>query len=244
MKLYWDNIWNNNEHFEFDDYIGSRAKNLPQWWKRLSMYAHDSKSMKELLVKDFDYFFKGGNNTPKSAKGCPAFINLWKQSFALKTPSDLFIKIYESFDENKKKKEWFWEWSGASPMIDISGHSDWQGGDLAKDNLILKMSWSFAFQATEHTQFQYVDPYIANPIHYRVVPGVIDLKKNSIACMNMVTLWPKKQEEYWIPAGSTLGYVQLTKPIKSFHKKDLQKELKVKNYHTHVKGDQSEYIAK
>lgn len=245
MNLKWDKIYNKDHHFEFDDFIGTTAKTKqPKWYQDISFWRGGYKSFRELVAFNFDSVW-GNDKSFKTVKGCPAYINFFKQSFALKTPCDIFIKVYQSTNADTDKKEWYWEWTTPSSDIIIDDHPEWQiGPRLAEDNIAIKFSWNYVFVADRDTQFQYVDPYIANKVHYRVSPGVVSLKKNSLGAINMVTFFEKKEEEYWIPAGSTLGYVQFDKPIKSFKRADLSKQLNRKNYLTFEKGDHNEYLAR
>lgn len=247
MKVEWDTVGPRDQnHFEFQDYIGTTAKTVqPTWYQKLSYWINDRKSWREVVARDFDDLFKhrGQAVSYKTVKGCPAYINFFKQSFALKTPCDIFMKVYQSKNE-EGKINWYYEWSTDGRDWDITEHSPKQLGKIGDDNLAIKFSLNFSFRCDEDTQFQYVDPYIANKVHYRVSPGVVSLKKGSPGQINMVTFFEKKEEEYWIPAGSTLGYVQFDKVIKKFVRGDLTNANKRKKYFTFEKGDHNEYLAK
>lgn len=244
MKLYWDTLENRENHFEFNDYVGTTAKTKqPKWYQNIPYWREGRKSWREVIALDFDKLW-GTDASHKTVKGCPAYINFFRQSIALKTPCDMFFKVYQSTNADTEKKEWYWEYTSDGRSWRMDSHPDWQGGGLADRDLMIKMSMNFTFTASEDTQFQYVDPYIANPVHYRVSPGVVRLPKGSSGSINMITFFPKQNQDYWIPAGSTLGYVQFDKVIHSVQRKDLTKEIKRKSYLTFEKGDHSEYLTK
>ena len=176
----------------------------------------------------------------KTAKSCPAFINFFKQTVALKTPSDIFIEVYE----DKENNDFGIKWKTTDNFWTVSMHSNEQIGELSNHSLVVKFSHDCMWTASEDCQFQYVDPFIQNMVHYRVCPGIIHLKKGSMGSFNMPTFFAKRADKYYIPAGTTIGYVQFDKPIHKFIKKNMPDTLKKAWYKIFVIGDHNEHIGK
>lgn len=256
MKLWWDlkssrlqkdtfYKWADDgiHHFEPDDYFGTKAKTKqPKWWRDLSMFEGGIKTKAEFIAKEWEKIMGGDpTNSGRTAKACPAFINFFKQSIALKTPSDIYIDVFKNA-ANEDRFEFTWK--TADNFWDISMHSEEQLGDKSDESIVLKFSHDVCWRADQDCQFQYVDPFIDNMVHYRVCPGIIRLKKGDIGSFNMPVFFAKREEKYWIPAGTTIGYLQFDKPIRSWVRKDLTKEMKSKFYRTFIKGDHSDYINK
>lgn len=236
MKINWDNKHNRGGHIEIDDYMST---SMPEWYKNSTMFVEGAKTLRELVAKKFQDFLDGiGSN--KTVRACPAYINFAKQSFALKNAADIFIRITYSKDMD----DWTYEWRSEDKNISMAQHAAEQFPGFSDDNMLLKFAFNFCIVPSENTQMSYVDPYIANPVHYRVSPGIIQLKKGVLVGMDMPVFFPKVEEEYWIPAGSTLGYVQFDKKVNGLKHKDLSKEREKKIYKTFVKGDHSDYISK
>lgn len=246
MKLYYDltksdmdERWSDNRHFEFEDYIGTTAKTKqPKWFQELYQYVYNNRNKKELIKNNFSFIFDGGPSY-KTAKSCPAFINFFKHSLALKTPSDIFIKINKDYDGT-----YSYAWKTNDPFWKISIHPNIQIGSLKDRCMVLKFSNAFYWTCSEHTQFQYLDPYMHNEIPYRVFPGNVVQGKGTVGSVNMPVMFPTREAEYVIESGTVLGYLYFDKPIKSITRKNLEKEWRIKEHKVHVKQDLKELLSR
>lgn len=257
MKVYWDikaerhipgdfdggQKWSSGwHHFEPEDYFGSTMKDKqPPWYRDLAQYEGGITNKWEYFKEYWDKIIHSpGATSFKTAKTCPAFINFFKQTIAFKTPADIFIEIY--YDE--EIKDWAFKWKTTDNFWTLSGHTDGQIGSLSEGSMVLKFSHECMWMADQDCQFQYVDPFIANMVHYRVCPGTIRLKKGSIGSFNMPVFFAKKADKFVIPAGSIIAYLQFDKPIKRFIRKDMTPQLKESWHKIFVRGDHSEHINK
>ena len=256
MKLYWDlktdrhipsdadgPTWEEGYyHFEPKDYFGSgMADKVPRWYQDLTPWEGGFKRQIDFIKEQWERIITSSSATSfKTAKTCPAFINFFKQSIALKTPADIFIETFQ----DEETKEWKYRWKTTDNYWTITGHADAQVGGLADHSMVLKFSHELMWMADEDCQFQYVDPFITNMVHYRVCPGVIHLKKGSIGSFNMPVFFARKADKYLIPAGTTIAYVQFNKKINRMIRKNMMKELKKGWHKIFVIGDHSEHVGK
>lgn len=228
-------------HFEPDDYFGVSMKHKqPPWWKKLTPFEGGFKNQIDFVKEFWERIIDSESATSfKTAKSCPAFINFFKQTIELKTPADIFIEI-----NHDPKDGWGFKWRTTDNFWTLSGHSDAQVGDLAEHSMVIKFSHELMWKADQDCQFQYIDPFIKNMVHYRVCPGIIHLKKGSMGSFNMPVFFAKKEDKYMIPAGTTIAYVQFDKPIHKMIRTDMTKDLKHAWYKIFVKGDHSEHIGR
>lgn len=256
MKIYWDikaerhrpndmdgPIWQEGYyHFEPNDYFGVEYKERqPKWYRDLTPWEGGFRRQIDFVKEYWERIMESRSATSfKTAKTCPAFINFFKQSIALKTPADIFIEIYQ----NKETQEWEFKWKTTDNFWTLSGHADAQVGAISQGSMVLKFSHELMWMADQDCQFQYVDPFIQNMVHYRVCPGIIHLKKGSIGSFNMPVFFAKTEGKYLIPQGSTIAYVQFDKPVRKMIHKDMTKQLKTAWYKIFTKGDHSEHIGK
>lgn len=256
MKVYWDlkserftpgdrppQQWEEGDyHFEPKDYFGSGAgEKMPGWYKSLTPWEGGFKNKLEFIKEKWDDIMNSGGATSfKTAKTCPAFINFFKQTISLKTPADIFIEVYQ----NKKTGDWEFKWKTTDNFWTLSAHSNGQVGTMSEHSMVIKFSHEVMWKADQDCQFQYVDPFIQNMVHYRVCPGVIHLKKGSMASFNMPVFFARKADKYLIPAGSTIAYVQFDKPIRRFIRANMLNDLKKAWYKIFTIGDHSEHISK
>lgn len=229
-------------HFEPDDYIGHGfADKAPKWYRDLTPFEDGIKHKIEFIKKHWGRIINSSSATSfKTAKTCPAFINFFKQSIAMKTPADIFIEIFK----DEKTGDIQWQWKTTDNFWTISGHDDAQIGDMSENSLVLKFSHEIMWMADEDCQFQYVEPFITNMVHYRVCPGVIHLKKGSMGSFNMPVFFSRTPGQYYIPAGTTIAYIQFNKPIKKLIRKNMMNDLKKSWYKIFVIGDHNEHIGK
>jgi hypothetical protein len=228
--------------FKFEDYIGTTAKTKqPTWYRDLSMFLFGKKNKKEYLKEYFDnVVFSGWGTSHKTAKACPAFINFFRQSLAFKTTADIYIKVQEL--DNGKTYDI--NWLVRDPFWSLHLHSLNQVGSLGDRCIVIKFSAPFSWINTEDTQYQYVDPYIANDVPYRMVPGPVTQPKGTINKLNAPVLLPAKSGEYVIPGGTTLLYLQFDRGIRSVKNKDLKDNVIEYNNDILVKDNLKSMIGK
>lgn len=221
------------EHFNFvlEDYIGTTAKTKqPNWFQDLKLFIYDCANKKEFIKNNFNLLVGTGRDVNfKTAKGCPAFINFFKQSMALKTTADIYISVHSH------EGLYSYRWVVKDPFWGIEEHAAEQVGSLSDRAIVLKLFSPLAWTCSEDTQYQFIDPFIKNDVPYRVCPGNVVQKKGAVARVNMPVFLPKKDAEYVIEAGSTLGYLHFDKPIRSIKRKDLSDEVKTYDYEVLLK---------
>ena len=249
MKVYYDLLnreknnvdWSNAAHFEFEDYIGTTAKTKqPTWFQELTQFVNNCKNKNEFLKEHFSWVLSAGPEANfKTAKSCPAFINLFKQSLALKTAADIYIKITRDASGDFS---YFWNTRDDFWMID--SHSPLQSGSISERCVILKFNSAIFWAPSQDTQYQYLDAYMHNEIPYRVFPGSVVQKKNTVSSVNMPVMFPAKEAEYIIEAGTTLGYLYFDKPIKKVERKDMKEEYNRNQHKAYVKQDLKDLMSK
>ena len=240
MNISYDLILKESQHFEEKDYIKTKASNKqPPWFQRLSVFLFNSNSLKEAAFKLINM---GVNqlHTLKTAKGCPAFINLFTQSVAITTAADIFIKVCKDNETGLYTSVSM----STDQTLKVGQHADEQIGDLGKRVVILKFSLPIAWVTDEDCQFQYTDPHIYNDVPYKVCPGIITQKKGTVSYFNMPVFFHKIDAEYYIKAGTVIGYLQFDKPVKSFFRKDLSELSNKEIYKKHVLGNIKHLIGK
>lgn len=226
--------------FELSDYIGTTAKEKqPTWYKELTLFMNKCRNKEEFVSNFFNIFMQhGSQHSYKTAKGCPAFINFFRQSLALKTASDIFIGI-EAFGDS-----YSYNWTTRDSFWNIEEHNVDQVGSLGKRCIALKFSGAFSWISDTDCQFQYVDPYMHNDIPYRVCPGNVYRKKGNIGHINMPVLFPKQSGEYYIKQGTILGYLHFDKPLRSIKRGDLSEHTNKYKHQVYTKDNLKDMIGK
>lgn len=219
--------------FVLEDYIGTTAKTKqPSWFQDLRLFIYNCANKTEFIKNHFDLLLSNSSDANfKTAKGCPAFINFFKYSLALKTTADIYISV------RRQNDLYYYRCTVKDPFWGIVEHASDQIGALSHRAIVLKLFSPFVWTCSEDTQYQFIDPFIKNDVPYRVCPGNILQKKGAVARVSMPVFIPKKEADYVIEAGTTLSYLHFDKPILSVKRKDLSKEIKVYDYEVLLKDD-------
>lgn len=215
--------------FEAEDYLSTTAKTKqPTWFQGITQFIEGCNNKKQLLDTCFDKVmgYEPGSNL-KTAKACPAFINLFRQSIGLKTTADIYISIKE--DTAK--------WVVHDPFWNMNSHTPNQIGILIDRYWVLKFSSCFTWITSEDTSYQYTDPSIINDVPYRVIPGSIVQPKGKGSQFHMPVLFSREPRDYVIPKGTTIAYLTFDRPIRTVKRTDLSKQVKEYIYQTVVKND-------
>lgn len=243
MQLLYDidlNGFEDKAVFKLDDYVDTSAiQRQPKWYQDVTLFINNCRNKKEYIANCFNNLVESHPmSTPKTAKGCPGYINFFKQSISFKTAADIYINVfYGDFDLQ-------YRWSTADPFWTIDNHRDDQCGGLAERALVLKFDSPFVWAPSEDTQFFFVDPFIKNDVPYRVSPGIIHQPKNTIGTLNIPLFFPRGEGQYVIEKGTTIAYLHFDKPVRSVKRADLKDKTKEFRHTTLVKKDHNALLGK
>ena len=169
----------------YNSIIDYTKNNLPKWWKNLTPNTIDKNTILDKLY--FNHKEKGIEFGVHSyglytAKSCPSFIELFKNSYIIKAPCEMFIEI------DAKNKQWRWM-STSKDLFSIDSHdlqSQLQWGNEYKNILNLKFELKAGVKTTKYPyNVIYMDPLFYNNFKLRMVPGILPLIPNYMAAFNL-----------------------------------------------------------
>lgn len=223
------------------EYLEESNPSSNGWWHTLKLHWDPLfKSYFEYFKTAHADFFLGKIKEPppmlsiRTAKACPAIMDVLTNSFLIKSPSNIIITIdpegrflWHSSDRSENERE----------VIDIVSHGEKQfrtygDNDIFKDKLNIKFNFPIYIKST--APFIWLPPTYHNPDSiFKVFPGALNKKWNSVNQLNLNTYIniPKNQTEtYHIKKGDVMGYLWFPEKTKLKHSKKRFKDEHISQY--------------
>jgi hypothetical protein len=213
MNIYYQHLSLNEDQYDLEDFI--KYKNNPNWWKRLNIFKNGKKNLMDYISS---YGLQGLNSSSHlTAKVCPSFHSVFKNSIILKSPSEIIFEVTQNSIN----------WVTSNPLITIDYHPEDQIPEyLGEKYFFIKFKLPFIFISDKKCSYVIQNPTLYNDVFYEVCPGQIELESNKSINLNVITLVKKpligKKEIYTIKAGESLAMLTFSEKINSIkHKKIL-----------------------
>ena len=189
----------------------------PEWFKKMPVRFTPEKKPLDFIRNHWDDFISGNiiSNSINTVKACPGFTNLFKHSLAIKFPCDIAI---ETFADGTSR---FFSNSQYSTFLNIDWHTPNQVAGHLHNYIMLKLQFD-CWLNMKNSFFQYIDPIYYNEQPYIVAPGMAEASDFPI---NVILLFPKKDEKYVFQAGDVCAMLVSTKPITKLVHTDLKKSV-------------------
>lgn len=192
----------------FEEVFVSAKKYLPTWYKNLCPI----KNLSETIAKNL---FKINENTNDrgyefNVKTCPALIDLFANSFIIRTPTEIaFQSIKDVF---------YWKYPLNDKLFAIDCHPEHQVGDFfnfrKKHNV--KFQIPLRMTADKKTRAIWMHPsYHVNNDNYfglETIPGVTELGKRPIP-LNVNTLLQTGDKSFVLPIGYPIAMIYFFEKI-------------------------------
>jgi len=187
MNLYYGPK-TDNVNIQFEDVMTPCHTDTPNWWRKLDFYRNKAKSVLDLwskLSRDEKQEIVGFT----TARACPAFRELFKNSFLVRFPTDLLL-------ETTANAEYTWK-SPTEGFIEVNWHeTELVGSSISENYIVIKFLLPFLI-AAKGTKALFLDPIYYKDQPFKVTPGVIEMKDNSVGIpLNIVVFFQKKDAVY------------------------------------------------
>jgi hypothetical protein len=204
-----------------DLFIQPTLKNKSCWWKNLSGFVGENSSNFEYIKTLHNDYIKGGTlrsvNTAATVRQCPAVTGIFKNSYIIKSPSDMVITL---------TSDGGYVYNSANDFMKVTSHPTEQF-HTEKDNLFegkmnLKFELPIALK-TDKIPYLFLQPMYHNNIWFTVAIGVIEEKYTDRIKLNINTLVDIPKDEpvtYEIKAGDVLAYMWFPEKTKLVRSKD------------------------
>ena len=223
MKKLYYRFDADKDHYSIDEIIAPVVKNVPSWFEKLTPYINGTKTVLDAW-RSIEPNERNNARVYSTAKMCPSFHNLFRNSFLVKFPCDMMVE----YDDNN----WVWNVPSNENPLGLGMHSAHQHGFSERLNNyhIMKFEIPLQLTSTKNLDIMFFDPIYWESVPYRVAPGVMNIGgKNSAIHMNVIVFFEKNGERnaYHFRKGqpmclmNTSEKVQLTETndIKNFHRK-------------------------
>lgn len=232
MIIYYDIPEDTKIHFDINNYV--KYKEKPTWFSSLTPFLFGAKNFKESMASSWDIMFKGVNSRLHTSRTCPALNVYFSKTLPLKVNDDFLVETYA--DGN-------YRWLSGDNNVEMSSHSEFEApGYLSQNYIFLKFVFKFYIKTTASCDISYTDPVLYNDVPFKVCPGVIQHKKNSVQKINLITLFPKIDAKYHFPKDTILGCVQFSEKISGLKHKSFNDEIKKHVYEISVRNGNSKYF--
>jgi hypothetical protein len=197
------------------------------WWSSLKLRAIDIDGWKnhwdffskrhEGMFYNEEHYNEEHKDSPEpftanTAKTCPGIANILKNSFLIKSPSDLVLSV---------KDDGSYLWDASNDLLDISEHITSQfyteKNNIFKGKIALKILLP-VFIGTTGTPWIILQPMYHNSVNYAITNGVVSDKHTKYQELNIIFLVdiPKKGKSttIHIKKGDVISYLWLPKKMK------------------------------
>jgi len=212
-----------------EDYIISDKKEATsKWWSGLPLFRFGASNLKEWFDIATTQSDKNCEGAPQTMRSCPGVGDLFKQSYVVKAPVDMLIKII-NYDPNDPNA---YGWLISTPTMAIShdphitaeSHPPWQymsaNDTIYKDKVNIKLATYIWFSSKKRVQCAYFPPvYHVDNVEYDVMPGIITISDKMYVPFNINLMFPKEDKIYFIKAGQPIAYMTFLNTDKPVFKK-------------------------
>ena len=211
-NIYYDFTYKAEDVYRNEECIKKAIAEPPLWWKNLTPFVRNCKNVESFIEKHEDeYWARPNDGLLATSKKCPAIIKHLSNSVIVKAPCDIRIRTNEDTFQ--------WKVSNGN-QIDIGCHDSDQVDGYPYH--ILKFNFPIVIKADQGVTASFVKPIFYDDFGFDVAPGIVDL--SLLNQLNIISLFSKKQANYFIPYNSVIAILQLSKRIKSITRTDLSKE--------------------
>jgi hypothetical protein len=215
MKIYYENTQLDKSHYDINDFL--LFKSPPNWWKKLTPFIHNATSIKQLIEKDGMHSLKNSN----SAKLCPSFHSVFKNSVLIKSPAEIFLEV----------NKFGYDWNASNNLINITHHPNNQAPEyLGEKYHFIKFELPFDYFVDKKCSLVIQNPTLHNKMFYEVCPGQIELLPNQALPINLVCLIDKSTSNeksiYHIKCGEVLAMLTFSETIQSLTPFEISKSNK------------------
>ena len=195
----------------------------PKWFANLCPYMGKTKT----ALDRFPVIMK------KTAKSCPAMVELFRNSFLLKFPCDLIL-------ETKENGKYLWRKPSDTDVLDVKDldEGNYEFEPPLSSFITIKFCFPFLFQAP-YNQVSIIEPIYWKIQPYRVAPGIMNFMNNREALpLNAIVFFEKKDKIYEFKRGEPMVLYY------TFHKSTLEINENLKDTLTKQKTFNHRWIKK
>ena len=202
----------NSDEYDIKDYISFKEK--PKWWNRLPVFTNNMNTISEMISKIG--LENIGTNFHTSAKICPSFNNLFRNSLLIKSPAEMYIELTNESCT----------WISSNELISISAHPGPQLPKRFEENYYyLKFQLPILFAMNKSNSMVIQNPTLYNEVDYNVCPNLTYIPKNTAQEVNIIAFFkkPKNNQKivHHIKCDQVLGLYTFTHPADNFVEKNL-----------------------
>ena len=217
-EVLWDSpdSFNDGDKKVLSQYITKAVEEPPGWWKELTPFVNQKKSVSEVIntINDAEFERLSNGESPATSKKCPGIIHHLTHSLLIKSPCDVLIDVTNDSIS----------WVASSKYMSVSLHHPAQVGKFGKDYFIVKFCIPIHLTTDLPCQAVYIDPVFYNDNGYRISPGLFPDTFDGTVDINIITIFPKGAKKYYIKNGSVLALLQFDRKIKNVRNVDLSEK--------------------
>jgi hypothetical protein len=198
-KFYVDN---------FEEVFVSAKKYLPTWYKNLCPVKNLSENISKNL---FRINHTQGRGYELNVKTCPALIDLFTNSFIIRTPTEIAFQSLQN--------KFYWKYPLDTKLFGIDMHPESQVGDFYKfkEKQNIKFSIPLKITTEKKTRAIWMHPsYHVNNDNFfemETVPGIVEFGKRPII-LNVNTLIKITEKNFVLPAGHPIAMIYFFEKVK------------------------------
>lgn len=200
------------EQIDISRVLKCKTSSAPDWFTKTTHYIHNVKTKAEFVSKYWDILLNPEIDKVKTIRSCPGFTNYFKQNVPIIFPTQVMLETSEDGG---------YRWRSGHKYLSITHHNASQAPNIGEKYIILKFCFPIWLKSSEDMQISFIDPIFYNEQPYKVCPGIMNLNKNEIMDLNVITLFPKKNNKYIFEEKQVLSTVQFSKPNPTFVHKSI-----------------------